>query len=153
MWYHLIMTCHNLKKEKSSIIQFFPPVLLLFLFLAGCAGTAGIQNAKLQNTFQNEIATHDKLYRLLDEIQTGLARGDSGTLRRSLTASPKNLLIRKRLREIPFERLQVFLGEPEFDRDQASLVMGLNYLTHTEYYDIRFVLKNGRWKIRDFTKK
>jgi hypothetical protein len=159
------MMCKNIRKNKSIITKF--TIVFFSLILTGPSGFSDDRTTTARVISRNEpqmelavltsgygaSADREKLRGLIENIKKGLAEGSSDVLTTSLTLSPKNLLIRKRLKRIPLERLGIFWGEPQFFNDKATAVLGLSYATHTDYFDITFVLKDAVWKISDIKEK
>jgi hypothetical protein len=106
-----------------------------------------------KNLYTKRSEDQGNLYQLINKLKFELAEGNTATLLKSFVFTPKNFLIRNQLKKIPFQQVLIFLGEPAFFKNTATTMMGLNYATHTDYFDISFELKNGVWKIRNFLKK
>lgn len=95
----------------------------------------------------------EKLETLIEEIKADLADGDSTRLQKSLNFSLKNVFAGNEIEKIDFSRIKVLTGRPKFFKNKASNMTAFVIEDRTIYFDVKFLLEKGDWKITEFKER
>ena len=95
----------------------------------------------------------EKLETLIDEIKTDLADGDSTRLQKSLDFSLKNIFAADEIEKIDFSKIKVLTGRPKFFKNIAGNMTAFIIEDRTIYFDVKFLLEKGDWKITEFKER
>lgn len=95
----------------------------------------------------------EKLEALIEEVKNELAEGNSKTLRDSLNFSLRNMLAEKEIEKIDFSRIGVLTGRLNFFKNSASNIVAFTMEDRTIYFDVKFSLEKGDWKITEFKER
>jgi hypothetical protein len=106
-----------------------------------------------KNLLSKRIKDYENLQLLIGIIKKDLEDENIEELESFFVSSPKNFYFKKKLNTISLEEVNVFVNEPKIYKHNATNIIGLNYLDHTEYFDISYVFKNSVWKIKSVTEK
>jgi len=102
---------------------------------------------KYENLLTERIAQKEQLDTLLATISNELQNGEIATLKNVLDIPMGKNILKRELKNISFQNINVFSGELTFHKETATNIIGLNEGIDTLYLDVSYALKNSKWKI------
>lgn len=104
---------------------------------------------KLENRKENKL----KLNNLLVKLKTELESNNFTTFDKHLKKGFINDIKYKKLKEINFTDIKIFLSKPKFYRESSTVVVLAKYIDDTVYFEIIFELEKDKWYISSFNEK
>lgn len=120
-------------------------LLISIVFFTSCSS--------LEKKKELSISDREKLIVLLENIKTDLGKGETKVLEESLNSGIKTTFIKNEIQNIDFSKINIFTSNPQFLGETATNIVGFNAQSTTVYYDVKYELKNGEWKITEFKER
>lgn len=120
-------------------------LLISIVFFTSCSS--------LEKKKELSISDREKLIVLLENIKTDLGKGETKVLEESLNSGIKTTFIKNEIQNIDFSKINIFTSNPQFLGETATNIVGFNAQSTTVYYDVKYELKKGEWKITEFKER
>lgn len=126
---------------KKTLISIF-----FVLFTIGCSN---ISTTKYDVTNQEKLS----LITLIGDIKSDLQAGDTQLFQESLVPSIRNSIVKTEITNIDFSQINIITSKPVFNKNTAKNVVAFVIGGNTLYFDVEYLLKNGKWKISEFKER
>ena len=107
--------------------------------------------------YQKLLAEREKdkiaLETLIEKLKIDLQSGDTKSLQKTLNFSLKNVFLGNKIEKIDFSQMNIFVTKPKFHKKNASNITAFNFEDRTIYFDVKFLLEKGEWKITEFKER
>ena len=108
---------------------------------------------KYQKLLTEREKDKNTLETLIEKIKIDLQNGDTESLQKTLNFSLKNVFLGKEIEKIDFSQTNIFVTKPKFYNKNASNITAFNFEDRTIYFDVKFLLEKGEWKITEFKER
>lgn len=108
---------------------------------------------KYQKLLTEREKDKNTLETLIEKIKIDLQNGDTESLQKTLNFSLKNVFLGKEIEKIDFSQMNIFVTKPKFYDKNASNITAFNFEDRTIYFDVKFLLEKGEWKITEFKER
>lgn len=108
---------------------------------------------KYQKLLTEREKDKNTLETLIEKIKIDLQNGDTESLQKTLNFSLKNVFLGKEIEKIDFSQMNIFVTKPKFYNKNASNITAFNFEDRTIYFDVKFLLEKGEWKITEFKER
>lgn len=123
--------------------------LILIFFVLFTVGCSNISTTKQYVTNQEKLS----LITLIGDIKSDLQSGETQLLQDSLVPSVRNSIIKTEMTNINFSQVNIITSKPVFNKNTAKNVVAFIFCGNTLYFDVEYLLKNGKWKILKFKER
>ena len=90
---------------------------------------------------------------LIEKIKIDLQKGDTESLQKTLNFSLKNVFLGNEIEKIDFSQMNICVTKPKFYKKNARNITAFNFEERTIYFDVKFLLEKGEWKITEFKER
>lgn len=108
---------------------------------------------KYQKLLTEREKDKNTLETLIEKIKIDLQNGDTESLQKTLNFSLKNVFLGKEIEKIDFSQMNIFVTKLKFYNKNASNITAFNFEDRTIYFDVKFLLEKGEWKITEFKER
>lgn len=108
---------------------------------------------KYQKLLTEREKDKNTLETLIEKIKIDLQNGDTESLQKTLNFSLKNVFLGKEIEKIDFSQMNIFVTKPKFYNKNARNITAFNFEDRTIYFDVKFLLEKGEWKITEFKER
>ena len=105
------------------------------------------------NKKETILKERESLVCLVENIKSELKQGDTSLLEKTLVPNIRNNFIKTKIQNIDFSKVNIFNSKPQFLGITATNIVGFNTQEITLYYDVKYELKNGEWRIVSFKER
>lgn len=120
-------------------------LILLIVFFTSCSN--------MVNKKETILKERESLVCLVENIKSELKQGDTSLLEKTLVPNIRNNFIKTEIQNIDFSKVNIFNSKPQFLGITATNIVGFNTQEITLYYDVKYELKNGEWRIVSFKER
>ena len=122
-------------------------IAMIFLLIS-CSNNNYIKTVFSQNEKQELILFKEK-------IKNNLSENNLAYIKENTKDSYRNRYILKKLQNIDFTKLNIFVSEPSYTNEYPSSLLALNMNEDTYYFDLIFTYdsQNKKWLIFDLKEK
>ncbi|AVQ30115.1 hypothetical protein I6E43_01075 [Fusobacterium varium] len=90
---------------------------------------------------------------LIEKVKIDLQKGDTKSLQKTLDFSLKNIFLGNEIEKVNFSQMNIYVTKPKFYKKTASNITAFNFEDRTIYFDVKFLLEKGEWKIIEFKER
>lgn len=74
-------------------------------------------------------------------------------MQKTLDFSLKNIFLGNEIEKVNFSQMNIYVTKPKFYKKTASNITAFNFEDRTIYFDVKFLLEKGEWKIIEFKER